>query len=60
MAGMYGETLAQVFSRDFVHLYQSVKLHYAVTFEMLHRIVTFESVIYTPCCNIVLLQDVAL
>ncbi len=39
--------------------YHLVKLHYAVKFQMLHRIITFENVI--SHCNIILLQhDVTL
>ncbi len=38
--------------------YQSVKLHYAVTFQMLNHFLIFENV--TSCCNIVLLQHVTL
>ncbi len=39
-------------------IYQLVKLHNAVTIQMLHNVVTFENV--TSCCNIVLLHDVTL
>ncbi len=47
------------FLTSFLTYIQSVKLHYAVTFQMLHWVMKFENV--TFCCHIALLQhDVTL